>query len=127
MSERRVLQPQSVAVPKPPYSPGIRRGNLVFTAGQVALDREGKVVGSDIRSQTRQALQNVEAVLKEGGASLADVVKVTVFLTDMANFSAMNEVYREFFPEDPPGRSTVLGGLARPEFLVEVEAVAALP
>lgn len=127
MSERRVLQPPSVPVPKVPYSPGVRRGNMVFTAGQVGQDKDGKLAGEDIRSQTRQTLRNVEAVLKEGGASLADVVKVTVFITDMANFGAMNEVYREFFPKDPPGRSTVQVALARPQFLVEIEAVAVLP
>ena len=111
-----------------PYSQGIQVGNLVFTAGQLGMNpATGKLVEGGIEAQTRQALTNLSAVLEAAGASLAHVVKVTVFLQDMGDFQAMNGVYAQFFTTDPPARSAVevaalpLGGL------VEIEAVAATP
>ena len=108
-----------------PYSQGIRVGNLVFTAGQLGLDpATGKLVEGGIKAQTRQALTNVKAVLEAAGASLDNVVKVTVFMANMDEFADMNGVYTEFFAANPPGRSAVqvarlpLGGQ------VEIEAVA---
>jgi len=108
-----------------PYSQGVRLGHFVFTAGQLGLVPEtGRFAGPDIQSQTRRALTNVEGVLEAAGSCLKHVVKVTVFLQDMEEFSQMNEVYAEFFSEDPPARSAVevaalpLGGR------VEIEAVA---
>ncbi len=108
-----------------PYSQGIATDCLVFTAGQLGIVPGTKeFAGPDIESQTRQALQNVEAVLKAAGSCLQHVVKTTVFLIDMGEFSRMNGVYAEFFPEGPPARSAVqvaalpLGGR------VEIEAVA---
>ena len=125
--EKLTLQPPSVAVPAAPYVPGTKRGSLVFTAGQVALDREGNLVGKeDIKAQTRQVLQNLKAVLKEGGATLADVMKTTIFLVDMADFADMNEVYTEFFGNQKPARTTVEASLALPDFLVEIEAIAVI-
>lgn len=108
-----------------PYSQGVQLGNLVFTAGQLGiLPGSGDFAGPDIKVQTRQALENLRAVLEAAGSCLQHVVKVTVFLQDMEEFSQMNEVYAEFFSEDPPARSAVevaalpLGGR------VEIEAVA---
>ena len=108
-----------------PYSQGVATESFVFTAGQLGIVPGTKeFVGPDIESQTRQALQNVEAVLEAAGSCLAHVVKTTVFLQDMGEFSRMNAVYTEFFSEDPPARSAVqvaalpLGGR------VEIEAVA---
>ena len=125
--QKIALQPSSLSVPMAPYVPGTKRGSLVFTSGQVALDSEGKLVGNgDVRAQTRQVLQNLKAVLEEGGATLEDVMKTTVFLANIADFSAMNEVYAEFFGDLKPARSTVQAALARPELLVEIEAVAVL-
>jgi reactive intermediate/imine deaminase len=119
------LQPSSMSVPMAPYVPGTKRGSFVFTAGQVALDSEGKLVGQgDVGAQTQQALQNLKAVLAEGGATLDDVMKTTVFLADIKDFSGMNEVYAEFFGDSKPARSTVQAALARPELLVEIEAIA---
>ena len=121
------LQPSTIGVPAAPYVPGTKRGPFVFTAGQVALNREGSLVGKgDVKAQTRQVLENVQAVLEEGGATLADVMKTTVFLADMSHFSGMNEVYSEFFGDEKPARSTVEARLARPEFLVEIEAIAVI-
>jgi reactive intermediate/imine deaminase len=106
-----------------PFSAAVRTGNLLFLSGQVGL-REGKM-GKGIEEQTRFTLENIRETLAEGGTSLADVVKVTVFITDMALWPAMNEVYREFFPSDPPARSALgVSGLASPDFLVEIECVA---
>jgi reactive intermediate/imine deaminase len=114
-----------MGTPIAPFVPGTKRGSFVFTSGQVALDKEGNLVGQgDVGAQTRQVLQNVKAVLEEGGATLHDVMKATVFLADIKDFSAMNEVYAEFFGDAKPARSTVQALLARPDFLVEIEAVA---
>lgn len=108
-----------------PYSQGVRLGEIMFTAGQLGIVPATKdFAGPDIESQTRQALENVKAVLEAGGSSLEHVVKCTVFLQDMGEFSRMNEVYAQFFREDPPARSAVevaalpLGGR------VEIEAIA---
>jgi 2-iminobutanoate/2-iminopropanoate deaminase len=106
-----------------PFSAAVRTGDLLFLSGQVGL-RDGRQ-GEGIEEQTRFTLENIRDTLAEAGASLADVVKVTVFITDMSLWPAMNEVYREFFPSDPPARSALgVNGLASPEFLVEIECVA---
>ena len=119
-----VLQPASLLTPSP-YVPGTKRGPFVFTAGQGGVDKNGKLAGErDAGAQTRQVLENLRAVLEEGGAGLADVMKTTVYLADIGDFAAMNEVYAAFFGEDKPARTTVQAALARPEFLVEIEAVA---
>ena len=124
---KQVLQPKSLPVPKPAYSPGIRKGNLVFTAGMIPQDEQGNMVGEgDIAAQTEQCLMNMRTVLAEGGATLDDVVKCTIFLSDISNSGAMNEVYKKFFPHDKPGRTTVQAALARPQMLVEIEAIAVL-
>ncbi len=108
-----------------PYSQAIRADLSVFASGQVPIDPEtGQLVDGDIAAQTRQALSNLAAVLEAAGSSLAHVLKTTVFLTDMADFQAMNAVYAEFFPAAPPARSTV-AVLALPRGArVEVEAIA---
>ncbi len=125
---RTVLRPENLAFqPRPsyPYSPGAKGGNFVFTAGQVAWDGRGEVVDpGDVRAQTLQTLNNVKSVLAEGGAGLDDVLKCTVYLKDMGDFQAMNEVFADFFPSDPPARTTVQAALAGPEMLVEIEAIA---
>ena len=108
-----------------PYSQGVQLGDFVFTAGQLGIvPGTGDFAGPDIENQTRQALENLEAVLEAGGSCLKHVIKVTVFLEDIEEFSRMNQVYAEFFSEAPPARSAVqvaalpLGGR------VEIEAVA---
>lgn len=109
------------------YSQGIQAGRMVFTAGQVGIDpATGELAGSSIEEQTAQVLENLKAVLAAGGATLADVVKVTAFLTDMSLFPGYDGVYRTYFPEPRPARSSVGAKLAG-AFLVEIEAVAVLP
>jgi reactive intermediate/imine deaminase len=108
-----------------PYSLGVRTGNLVFTAGQVAVDSERNVVGpGDIRAQTEQTLNNVQAVLERCGASMEDVVKVTIWLRDFEDYAGMNEVYALWFREPEPVRACVRADLVQPELLVEIEATA---
>jgi 2-iminobutanoate/2-iminopropanoate deaminase len=120
---RQALQPEGLAKPKPPYSPVVISGDHVFTAGQVAYDAAGNLVEGGIEEQTRQALENVRACLVAAGSTLDEVVKVTAFLSDLANFEGYNDVYREFFGEPYPARTSVQAGLP-PGILVEIEAVA---
>ncbi len=125
---RTTLRPSSLRFqPRPsyPYSPGAMWGGVICTAGQVAWNERGELVGiGDVRAQTRQTLRNVEAVLAEAGAGLADVLKCTVYLADMAQFQLMNEEFAKAFPLDPPARTTVQARLAEPDMLVEIEAIA---
>jgi len=127
MSSSPVLTKEAPA-PIGPYSQGIiANGKLLFTAGQVAIDpHSGQVIQGDIKTQTRQVLKNVEAILKQGGASLKQVVKTTVFLKDMNEFAGMNEVYAEFFATNPPARSTVEVARLPKDVKVEIEAIAAV-
>ena len=110
-----------------PYSQGVVAGGFVFTAMQIALDpATGQLVGDDAPTQVRQCLRNIEAILTAAGASLADVVKVTVYLTDLAAFAPVNEVYGTVFTAEPPARA-VVGASALPRGAqVAVEAVAAV-
>lgn len=109
-----------------PFSAAVRTGKLVFVSGQVGR-REGKA-GQGIEEQTRFTLENMRDVLAQAGCSLADVVKVTVFLIDMSLWPAMNEVYRQYFPKEPPARSALgVTALALPDLLVEIECVAEAP
>lgn len=96
--------------PKPigPYSQAIEAKGFLFLSGQIPTDpATGKLAQGDIRTQTERVLKNLEAVLWEAGASLPRVVKTTIFLTDMNNYAAVNEVYARYFPEAPPARSTI--------------------
>ena len=108
-----------------PYSQGIIAGGFVFTAGQVALDpRTGEVVPGGITEQTERVMQNLTAILQAAGSALDQVVKTTVFLSDMADFAAMNEVYARAFGEHRPARSTVAVGALPKGVRVEIDAVA---
>ena len=125
MAIKKIFTPEAPA-PIGPYSQAILiDGKFLFTAGQIPIDpATGNVIEGDIKDQTRQVLKNLEAVLKAGGASMKSVVKATVFLTDMHEFSAMNEVYSEFLDEASPARSTIeVSNLPR-NVHVEIEVVA---
>jgi 2-iminobutanoate/2-iminopropanoate deaminase len=126
VSKNEFIQPDDVARPDFPYSPVVVSGDLVYTAGQVANDASGKVVSDDVEAQTRQALDNVRACLAAAGCGLEDVIKVNAFLTDLANFDVYNAVYREYFSEPFPARTTVGAALA-PGLHVEIEVVARRP
>jgi 2-iminobutanoate/2-iminopropanoate deaminase len=111
-----------------PYSQGIRAGEFLFTAGQVGFDpATGELVDGGIAEQTGQVLQNIRAILQAAGTDLSSVVKTTVFLVDMADFAAMNEVYAAAFGDHRPARSTVAVAALPRGARVEIDAVAHLP
>lgn len=109
-----------------PYSPAMRYGDLLFVSGQVAQDpATGKSVGGGIVEQTHRVLQNLAELLEQGGSSMGRVLKTTCFLANLDDFTAFNEVYRTYFPEPLPARSTFEVGRLPMGYLVEVEAIAA--
>jgi 2-iminobutanoate/2-iminopropanoate deaminase len=120
---RDALFPDGLVRPKAPYSPAVRAGDLVYTAGQVGFDADGALVAGGVAEQTRQALANLELCLGAAGCTLGDVVKVNVFLADLGDFEAFNAAYRESFEAPFPARTTVQAGLPG-EMRVEIEAVA---
>jgi 2-iminobutanoate/2-iminopropanoate deaminase len=123
---RQAFQPEGMAKPKPPYSPVVVSGDTVWTAGQVAYDAGGNLIGGGIVEQTRRSLENVRACLEAAGCTMDDVVKVNAYLADLGDFPGYNEVYREFFGEPYPARTSVQAGLPA-DVLVEIEAVARRP
>jgi aminoacrylate peracid reductase len=122
-----VIVPKSSPPPLAPYSPGAKAGNCVYVSGTLALDSEGKLVGAgDVKAQTRQVLETIKSVLEAAGGSLKDVTFNHIFLTDMIGYADMNEVYREYFPTNPPARYCIRADLVKPEFLVEIASIAHL-
>jgi 2-iminobutanoate/2-iminopropanoate deaminase len=123
---------QVISTPKAPaaigpYSQAIRVGNLIYTSGQIPINpATGQFVEGGIKEQTRQSLTNVKAILEEAGTSMANVVKTTVFMADMADFADMNAVYAEFFAEPFPARSAVAVKTLPKGALVEIEVVAGI-
>jgi 2-iminobutanoate/2-iminopropanoate deaminase len=109
-----------------PYSQAVRAGNFLFLSGQLPASPVDGSISGDIKTQTRQVLENMRAVLEEGGSSLQDVVKTTVFVADLQDFAAMNEVYRQYFERDAPARSCVQAAAIPKGALLEVEAIACL-
>jgi len=124
--EKVIVSTGRAPTPQGPYSQAVKAGNLLFVAGQIPMTPDGEYVEGDIKAQTRQVLQNLKAIVEAGGSSLDRVVKVTVYLADMGDFAAMNEVYSEYFPEHPPARAAVQSDLRfRGGVLpIEIEAVA---
>ena len=124
MAERKPIVPPGVA-PNPALSPGIQVGDFLFVSGNVGQDQNGNLVGEgDCEAQSRQVMANIRAIVEAAGATMADVVKITCFLTDVADYPAYSKVRGETFPSSPPASSTVMVvALVRPEFLVEVEAI----
>ena len=108
-----------------PYSQAIRGGGLLFTSGQVAIDpATQQVVSGDVAAQTDRVLKNLAAILQASGSSLEQVVRCTVFLKNMGDFGAMNEVYGRYFKQAPPARSTVEVARLPKDVLVEIDAIA---
>jgi reactive intermediate/imine deaminase len=106
-----------------PFSKAVRAGDFVYVSGQVAFDANGKIVNGGIDDQTRQTLLNIEAVLKLAGCTLEDVVKINVWLDDTRDFGQFNAIYAEFFPKDPPARSTVESRLML-DAKIEIDCIA---
>jgi len=107
-----------------PYSPAVGIGDFVFVSGQIGLDADGKIHGYTPKEQARKALENLQATLAAAGLTLNDVVKTTIFLSDMDEFNAINEVYGQFFSEPYPARSTVEVRRLPRDLHVEIEAIA---
>jgi 2-iminobutanoate/2-iminopropanoate deaminase len=108
-------------------APAVVAGNIVFTSGNVGWDPETREAPAGITAQTEQVFENLQVVLEAAGSSLAQVIKVNIYLTDIGDFDAMNQVFRRYFPQNPPARTTVgVAALARADLLIEVEMVAAV-
>ncbi len=123
--KRDVLIADDVPAAIGPYSLGIKSGDLVFVSGTLGIDPQSGVMASGgIEAETRQALTNLSRILKSGGSSLQNVVKTTVFMQDLDEFAKMNAVYAEFFPKEPPARSTVEVAVLPKGAAVEIEAIA---
>jgi 2-iminobutanoate/2-iminopropanoate deaminase len=127
MSTRSAVQTESAPKAIGPYSQAIVANGFVFCSGQIPLDpATGSIVAGGIEEQTQQVLKNLSAVLKAAGSDIKNVVKTTVFMQSMGDFTAMNAVYATFFAETPPGRSTVEVAKLPRGALVEIEAIAVL-
>ena len=127
MSAKKVLTSERAAKPIGPYSQGIQVGNLIFVAGEKGIDaKTGKIVPGGIEAETRQTLENIQAILAEAGASLDDAVSSTVHMTDLSEFAAMNAVYAEYFRKDPPGRTTVQVPALPAGARIEITVIAAV-
>ena len=125
---KKAVYTKSAPEPVGPYNQAIVWNNLVFTAGQIAIDpASGNIVEGGVQEQTRQVLKNLEEVLKAAGSGLEYVIKTTVFLKNMDDFSAMNDVYATFFTDTPPARSAVEVARLPKDVLVEIECVAIIP
>jgi 2-iminobutanoate/2-iminopropanoate deaminase len=122
------ITPRGVPAPRGPYSPAVRAGDFIYVSGQGPIDPETNQLSfGDIGHETRLVLTNIRKILEGCGASLADVVKCSVFLADGREFRAMNEVYAEFFGEQKPARTTVEARFVIPEMRVEIDCVAYQP
>lgn len=122
---KTAFKPSRSAPTNAPYSPGVRLGDLLFCAGQVPIVPEtGQLLAGDIRAQTERTLLNLKIILEDQGLSFDNVVKTTVFMTNLADFSAMNETYGKFFTKDHPARTTVQVAALPRGAQVEIEAIA---
>ena len=122
---RQIVSTESAPQAIGPYSQAVSAGGFIFSSGQIPLDvRTGQFVEGGIGEQTEQVLKNLSEVLRAAGAELGDVVKTTVYLADMNDFAAMNEVYARFFPETPPARSTVEAARLPRDARVEIDVIA---
>ena len=126
MNKRKVISTSQAPAAIGPYSQAIRSGNLLFASGQLGLDPATGNLVEGIEAQTRQALANLQAVLAASGGSVANVVKTTIFLADMADFATVNAIYGEVFRHEPPARSTVQVAALPKGGLVEIEVIARL-
>lgn len=122
---KKIVKTTEAPSPVGPYNQAIVAGNLIFTAGQIPMDpKTGELEESDVRKQTERVINNVKAVLEAGGSSLSKVLKTTVFLKNMDDFTAMNEIYSKYFEVDPPARSAVEVSRLPKDVLVEIECIA---
>lgn len=124
---RTVISTKNAPAAIGPYSQGIKAGNLVFTSGQLPINPVTGELITEIKAAAKQSLENVKAILEAAGTSMDNAVKVTVFLKDMNDFAAVNEVYAEYFTENAPARSAVQVAKLPKDGVIEIEAVAIVP
>ncbi|OYO02037.1 RidA family protein [Enemella evansiae] len=120
------VHPADIPAPPVPLSPGMRAGDFIFVSGQVASRPDGSVLVGDFAQEVELTLDNVEAILKAGGAGLGDVVKVNAWLGSALHFARFNEIYARRFPQLPPARTTVVVAFGHPDVRVEIDAIAHL-
>ena len=122
---KTIIRPAKAAPAVGPYNLAVRAGDLLFCAGQIPLDpATGQLVSGDIQAQTERVLENIRLILEDAGLSFRNVVKSTVFMTNLADFAAMNEMYAKFFPAEAPARSTVLVAALPRGAAVVIEVIA---
>lgn len=124
--ERKVISTSKAPAAIGPYSQGMVVGNLLYTSGQLPIDQSGKLVNDDIKLATATCLDNIKAILEEAGTSMDKVVKTMVFIRDMKDFAAMNEVYGTYFTQNPPARSCVQPAMLPKDAMLEIEVIAVI-
>jgi|APFre7841882630_1041343.scaffolds.fasta_scaffold162694_1 2-iminobutanoate/2-iminopropanoate deaminase len=124
--KKMIINSKKVPSPIGPYSPAVMKGNFIFLSGTVGRDKDGKIVGkNDIKLQTRKTFQNIKLLLEQVGATMNDIVKVTVFLKDPKDYAGMNKIRAEYFPRNAPASTAVaIKDFMIPGLLVEIEAIA---
>jgi 2-iminobutanoate/2-iminopropanoate deaminase len=121
---KEILNRKGAPPPLGPYSPAVGFGNLIFISGQVPIDSEGNLIEGGIREQTNKVLTNIKLLLEDNGSSLEKVIKTTVFLKNMSDFTGMNEEYAKYFTVNPPARSTVEVSRLPKDGLLELDVIA---
>lgn len=121
---KKIISPENSAKPIGPYSTAVSYKDLIFTSGQIGFDKDGNFAGDDVAEQTRQVIENIKVILSECESSLSNIIKTTVFLKDMNDFAAMNEVYGSYFNAFYPARSTVEVARLPKDVKVEIEVIA---
>jgi aminoacrylate peracid reductase len=120
-----IIIPQGSAPPLAPYSPGVKAGGFVYVSGTLAIGPSGETLAvGDVTAQTRIVLDSIKSVIEAAGGTMKSVVFNQIFLKDLGDYSAMNAVYKEYFPESPPARYCIKADMVRPEFLVELATTA---
>lgn len=124
--EKQIINTQYAPAPIGPYNQAVRTGNLLFVSGQIPLDpATGNIISSGIQDETQKVMENLEAILKEAGLSFSNIVKSTIFITDMGQFAQINEVYGRYFPEQAPARECVQVAALPKGVNVEISVIAA--
>ena len=124
---KKVLKVDGAPAPRAPYSTYTQAGNLIFVAGQVALDPQTQETPAGFAEQLHLVLKNLKTILESAGSDLENVLKTTVFLKDLSHYQEYNEIYRQYFKNGLPARSTVVAGMVHEDFLIEIEAIAWTP
>lgn len=121
---KQYIRTPNAPQPIGPYSQAVKAGNFLFVAGQGPMDPKTEQLAADVETQTRQALTNIKGIVEASGFSMRDVIKASIFLKNLDDFKSMNEVYKTFFSENPPARTTVEAKLPAPGMLIEIDVIA---